>query len=118
MSGIPLPSTVIKIAQKMASDVEIREKFSFLALISGKQGKLAAIFNTSSAGFCDPQHGGSTHERQYTNLHVSFELLRCLFLSMFRSLKMTGWLFPRLDLHGFCFGLIFLFWISIFLGCT
>ncbi|VDN29479.1 unnamed protein product [Gongylonema pulchrum] len=56
----------------------------------GKQGKLAAIFNTTTPGFCDQQRGGAPPERQYTNLHVSFEILRGVILCMLRALKMTG----------------------------
>ncbi|CAG9537310.1 unnamed protein product [Cercopithifilaria johnstoni] len=67
-----------------------QEMFYLSNAFLGKQGKLAVIFNTANSTFCDPQHGNVQIERQYTNSHVSLELLRCLLLSMFRSLKMTG----------------------------
>ncbi|KAL3997847.1 Mediator complex subunit 23 family protein [Acanthocheilonema viteae] len=67
-----------------------QEMFYLSNAFLGKQGKLAVIFNTANPAFCDPQHGNVQIEQQYTNSHVSLELLRCLLLSMFRSLKMTG----------------------------
>ncbi|VDN00807.1 unnamed protein product [Thelazia callipaeda] len=67
-----------------------QEMFYLSNAFLGKQGKLASMFNTSNSSYCDPQHGTAAHERQYVNSHVSPELLRCLLLSMFRCLKMTG----------------------------
>uniref|UniRef100_A0A1I7VYP1 Mediator of RNA polymerase II transcription subunit 23 n=1 Tax=Loa loa TaxID=7209 RepID=A0A1I7VYP1_LOALO len=67
-----------------------QEMFYLSNAFLGKQGKLAVIFNTANPAFCDPQHGNVPIEQQYTNSHLSLELLRCLLLSMFRSLKMTG----------------------------
>ncbi|VIO96759.1 Uncharacterized protein BM_BM3929 [Brugia malayi] len=67
-----------------------QEMFYLSNAFLGKQGKLAVIFNTANPAFCDPQHGNVSVEQQYTNSHISLELLRCLLLSMFRSLKMTG----------------------------
>uniref|UniRef100_A0A1I8ETR1 Mediator of RNA polymerase II transcription subunit 23 n=1 Tax=Wuchereria bancrofti TaxID=6293 RepID=A0A1I8ETR1_WUCBA len=59
-----------------------QEMFYLSNAFLGKQGKLAVIFNTANPAFCDPQHGNVSTEQQYTNSHISPELLRCLLLSM------------------------------------
>uniref|UniRef100_A0A8R1TXR6 Mediator of RNA polymerase II transcription subunit 23 n=1 Tax=Onchocerca volvulus TaxID=6282 RepID=A0A8R1TXR6_ONCVO len=59
-----------------------QEMFYLSNAFLGKQGKLAVIFNVTNPAFCDPQHANIPTEQQYTNSHVSLELLRCLLLSI------------------------------------
>uniref|UniRef100_A0A915PWS5 Mediator of RNA polymerase II transcription subunit 23 n=1 Tax=Setaria digitata TaxID=48799 RepID=A0A915PWS5_9BILA len=84
--NIPLCSALEQVMLRYWMWNSPQEMFYLSNAFLGKQGKLAVIFSAANPTFCD----ANVPVEQYTNSHVSLELLRCLLLCMFRSLKMTG----------------------------